>query len=364
MNHRMMLKSANGGGRAAAMVRPWAAGVAVAAIACGFLASGVGCGSRQSSSTGGTGGGTVIRVEGSDTMVNLAQAWAEEYNKTHPDVSVQVSGGGSGVGIASLIDQVTDLANASREMKDKEMQRAEQNTGKKPQQTVVALDALAIYVHQENPLDTIAIEDLAEIYGENGKITKWAQLGIRNVACKSDEITRVSRQNNSGTYQYFREAVLGENREFKLGSIDQSGSKDLVALVSSTPCAIGYSGMGYHTSNAKWLKVAKKKGDPGVEPSVASVKNKSYPLARPLYIYSLGEPSGPIKQYIDWILSDTGQTIVRELGYVPVHDAVTLEPGKRSAPASEPKPDAEPAPQAAAADASPPGPQPEPAKKE
>jgi phosphate transport system substrate-binding protein len=299
-------------------------GTAVTVIACGFLASLAGCGSRSGGAPGGSdGGGSVIRVEGSDTMVNLAQAWAEEYNKSHPNVSVQVSGGGSGVGIASLIDEVTDLANASREMKDKELQRAEQNTGKKPKQIVVALDALAIYAHQENPLNVIAIEDLAEIYGENGTITKWSQLGVRNVACKSDEITRVSRQNNSGTYQYFREVVLGENREFKLGSIDQSGSKDLVALVSSTPCAIGYSGMGYHTTDVKWLKVAKKKGDPGVEPSVESVKDKSYPLARPLYIYSLGEPSGPIKEYIDWILSDAGQKIVVELGYVPVHDTAS-----------------------------------------
>ena len=162
-------------------------------------------------------------------------------------------------------------------MKDKEIQRAEQNTGKKPKQIVVALDALAIYVHKDNPLDTISLEELAEIYGEDGTITKWSQLGVQNVGCKSDEITRVSRQNNSGTYHYFREAVLGDNREFKLGSIDQSGSKDVVALVSSTPCAIGYSGMGYHTADVKWLKVAKQKGEAGVEPSVATAQGQDLP---------------------------------------------------------------------------------------
>jgi phosphate transport system substrate-binding protein len=203
-------------------------------------------------------------------------------------------------------------------MKDKEYQRAEQNTGKKARKFVVALDALAIYVHNQNPLDTITIEELAEIYGEHGKITKWSQLGVRNTACTSDEITRVSRQNNSGTYHYFREVVLGGDREFKLGSIDQSGSKDLVALVGSTPCAIGFSGMGYHTDDSKWLKIAKKKGEPGVEPSAPAVKDLSYPLARPLYMYALGEPTGPVKDYLDWILSEGGQKIVVELGYVPI----------------------------------------------
>lgn len=265
-----------------------------------------------------TGGGVVIRVEGSDTMVNLAQAWAEAYHKSHPNVSVQVSGGGSGVGIASLIDGVTDIANSSRKMRDKEMKLAQQNLGFAPHEFIVGMDALAVYVHKDNPLETISIEELAEIYGDGGSITKWSQLGIKNEACNSDEITRVSRQNNSGTYHYFREAVLGEARDYKLGSIDQSGSKDVVALVSRTPCAIGYSGMGYKTSDVKWVKVSRKKGEPGVEPSVEAAKTGEYPIARPLYIYTRGEPTGPVKEYIDWILSDVGQKIVLDLGYVPV----------------------------------------------
>jgi phosphate transport system substrate-binding protein len=336
---------------------------AAAMLACGLLASVTGCGQRQGAGSGSSpGGSVVIRVEGSDTMVNLAQAWAEEYSKLHPKVSVQVSGGGSGVGVASLTEQTTDLASVSREMKDKEVQRAEQNTGKKPKQFVVALDALAVYVHKANPLDTISLPDLAEIYGENGTITKWSQLGVQNVGCKSDEITRVSRQNNSGTYHYFREEVLGANREFKLGSIDQSGSKDLVALVSSTPCAIGYSGMGYHTADAKWLKVAKQKGQVGIEPSVASAKDKTYPLARPLYLYSLGEPSGPVREYLDWILSEAGQKIVIELGYVPVGEVPPAAGGQASAGGSTPDTKAKPA-EPAAADAPAQGPKPETAKE-
>jgi phosphate transport system substrate-binding protein len=251
-------------------------------------------------------------------MVNLAQAWAEQYRKEHPDVSVQVSGGGSGVGIASLIEGVADIANSSRQIKDKERKRAEQNRGAKPVEFIVGQDALALYVHKENPLDAISIEELAEIYGEKGTITKWSQLGVQNKPCDNDEIIRVSRQNNSGTYQYFREAVLGEGREYRLGSIDQSGSKDLVALISKTPCAIGYSGMGYHTDQVKWLKVAKKKGNPAVEPSVASVKDGSYPIARPLFMYTLGEPQGPVKEFLDWVRGEVGQKIVVDLGYVPL----------------------------------------------
>jgi phosphate transport system substrate-binding protein len=300
----------------------------IAATAVGSMLTAVGCSSRQATMEGGDRAGrAIVRVEGSDTMVNLAQAWAEEFSKSHPDISVQVSGGGSGVGIASLIEGVADLANASRTMKDKEIQRAEQNTGQTPREVVVATDALAVYVHKDNPLETISIEELAEIYGEDGTITQWSQLGVQNVACKSDDIKRVSRQNNSGTYHYFREAVLGDNRDYKLGSIDQSGSKDVVALVSRTPCAIGYSGMGYRTDEVKWLKIAKSKGESGVEPSVESAKDGSYPIARPLQVYTLGEPTGPVKEYLDWILSDEGQRIVLDLGYVPIKELGAAAPG-------------------------------------
>ncbi len=129
---------------------------------------------------------------------------------------------------------------------------------------------------------------------------------------------RVSRQNNSGTYHYFREAVLGEGREYKLGSIDQSGSKDVVGLVASTPCAIGYSGMGYKTNDIKWLKVAVEEDGEGVLPSVETASNGTYPISRPLLIYTLGQPEGTVKEYLDWIKSPSGQRVVLELGYVPM----------------------------------------------
>lgn len=270
-----------------------------------------------------------IQNQGSDTMVNLAQAWAEEYAKVNPDVSVEVSGGGSGTGIAALINGTVDIANSSRKMKPDEIERAKQNTGKEPVEFIVGYDALAVYVHKDNPLNEISIKQLADIYGESGKMTKWSQLGINNSKCSNDEIIRVSRQSNSGTYFYFRETLLGDKEDFKLGSRDLHGSKDVVELVGKTPCAIGYSGMGYATDHVKTLKISKEPGDPAYSPSVKATLNHTYPISRPLHIYSLGEPTGEIKKYLDWVHSDVGQKIVAENGYVPLkHDEESQEISK------------------------------------
>ena len=259
-----------------------------------------------------------IRMEGSDTMVNVAQAWAENYGRKHPEVNVQVLGGGSGVGIASLIDGNCDLANASRKMEDKEIQRVKAKQGVEPKEYIVGYDALAIYVHKNSPLESISLEELAEVYGEGGKISRWSQLGVDGKVLGSDEITRVSRQNSSGTYAYFREAVLGKGRDYKLGTIDQSGSKDVVALIANTPTAIGYSGMGYETPGVKMLRVSQRKGEPGVSPTVEHAKQGTYPITRPLLIYTVGEPEGRVKTFLDWILAREGQKVVLDLGYVPV----------------------------------------------
>ena len=281
-----------------------------------LLALAAGCGKRSENNPAAK--GKNIRVEGSDTMVNLAQAWAEKYHKAHPDVSVQVLGGGTGVGIASLIDGNCDMANTSRSMKETEIKRAKANRGADPKEIIVGFDALAIYVHKDNPLDSITIEQLAEIYGEGGKTTKWGDLGVKDPKWAGQPITRVSRQSSSGTYTYFREVILGPGRDYKLGSIDQSGSKDVVALVSKTPSAIGYSGMGYHTDAVKTLKVTKKTGEPAVEPTVETARDKSYPITRPLQIYVIGEPAGTLQEYLAWILSPKGQKVVLDLGYVPI----------------------------------------------
>lgn len=263
-----------------------------------------------------------IRMEGSDTMVNLAQAWAEKYHAEHPEVTVQVLGGGSGVGIASLIDGNCDMTNASRAMEDKEVQRVKAKRGVAPVEHIVGYDALAVYVHKDNPLESISLEELAEIYGEGGKITKWSQLGVDPSVMKNDEITRVSRQNSSGTYAYFREVVLGKGRDYKLGSIDQNGSKDVVALIANTPTAIGYSGMGFAMPGVKMLSISKHKGEPGVAPTMENAKKKQdgYPITRSLLIYTAGELTGQSKGFLDWILAPAGQKMVVQMGYVPAKD--------------------------------------------
>lgn len=260
---------------------------------------------------------TVIQNTGSDTMVNLAQAWAEEYATVEPGVSVEVSGGGSGTGIAALIEGNVDLANCSRTVEPQEIAQAKKNTGKEPREFKVGYDALAVYVHKSNPLEQVTLEQLASIYAEGGKATKWSELGV-TMPAGADEIIRVSRQSNSGTYAYFREAILGKGRDFKLGSRDMHGSKDVVELVSKTPQAIGYSGMGYNTPGVKMLRVARKPGDQYYAPTVENTLNHTYPIARPLFMYTLGEPTGGTKKYLDWVHSPVGQQIVVKSGYVPL----------------------------------------------
>lgn len=293
------------------------------ALTCGALLAlmllPTGCG-RGGGPNGASQSRALIQNKGSDTMVNLAQAWAEEYAKVAPNVEVEVSGGGSGVGIAALIKGTVDIASASREMKPEEEEQTRRNTGKDAKEFIVGYDALAVYVHKDNPLNEITLEQLADVYAEGGKFTKWSELGVTVPGCTSDQIIRVSRQSSSGTYEFFREHVLNK-KDFKLGSRDMNGSKEVVELVGSTPCAIGYSGMGYATPQVKMLRVSSQAGQPAYPPTVANTLDKAYPLARSLQLYTLGEPGGEVKKYIDWILSPPGQKVVEESGYVPVPHA-------------------------------------------
>lgn len=260
---------------------------------------------------------TTIQVKGSDTMVNVAQAWAEEYKKVAPQVDVEVSGGGSGVGIAALERGTIDIANSSRNMKPEEIEQAKRNTGKEPKEFIVGYDALAVYVNRDNPIEEISFEQLAQIFAEGGTAVKWSQLGVTIPGVTDDEIVRVSRQSSSGTYEFFREHVLVK-KDFKLGSRDMNGSKEVVELVGSTKTAIGYSGMGYAIPAVKLLRLARQAGGPTVAPTVANTLDRTYPLARSLLIYTLGEPQGEVKRYLDWIVSPAGQQIVEATGYVPV----------------------------------------------
>ncbi len=266
---------------------------------------------------------TAIQNKGSDTLVNVAQAWAEAYRQVDPDVAVSVSGGGSGTGIAALINGTVDIANASRAMKQKEIDQAK-TRGQNPVEHIVGYDALAVFLHKDNPATSLSIPQLAEIYGEGGTTEKWTDIGLEVPGCKGQTMILVSRQNNSGTYVYFREAVLGEGRDFRLGTRDMHGSKDVVDLVEKTPCAIGYSGLAYTTDHVKMACIATQDGGPCVSPSVATASDRSYPIARPLFMYTNGEPTGKIKAYLDWALSDEGQCIILKKGYAPVR-AVSCE---------------------------------------
>lgn len=262
----------------------------------------------------------MIQNTGSDTLLDVAQAWAERYRAVDPSVAVAVSGGGSGTGIASMINGTVDIANSSRPMTDEELAAARAR-GRDPVEHIVGYDALAVYLHANNPIDAMTLAQLAEIYGEGGRVNRWSDLGVSVPGCPSDEIVRVSRQNSSGTYAYFQEAVLGE-REYKLGSRNMNGSSEVVDLVVNTPCAIGYSGLAYAREGVKMPCLRVSEGSECVAPSIETAANGSFPIARPLFMYTAGMPEGAVREYLDWVLSDEGQCILREIGYAPAR-AVT-----------------------------------------
>ncbi len=262
---------------------------------------------------------TLIQNKGSDTLVNVAQAWAEAYPEVNPEVAVAVSGGGSGTGIAAMINGTVDIANASRKMEEKEIKEAEAN-GQHPVEHLVGFDALAVFINNKNPITSLSIEQLRDIYGRDPKYTKWSDLGVKVPGCGSDQIVVASRQNNSGTYAYFKETVLGEKGKYRTGTLDMHGSKEVVDLVEKTACAIGYSGLAYATDHVKKVCIATQTGSPCIEPNVVTASDHSYPIARPLFMYTNGEPQGEIKKYLDWILSDAGQCILLKKGYAPVRD--------------------------------------------
>lgn len=273
-----------------------------------------------------------IKNFGSDTMLEIAGAWSEAYEQVRPQVVVSVSGGGSGTGISGIINGTVDIANCSRPMHEEEVAAADK-AGHHPVQHKVGYDGIAIYVHKENPLAAISFDQLRQIFGKDGKVTRWSQLGVQLPPGNSDEIVVVSRQNNGGTYEYFREDVLGKGN-FRLGTRDMSGSKDVVDLVSRTPGAIGYSGLAYATAAIKVLPVARADGEAPVLPSIDTVLDHSYPLSRPLFMYTIGEPpaaGGDVAQlspeaqkqaeiaaYLQWIVSDAGQRILQQNGYPPL----------------------------------------------
>ena len=251
-------------------------------------------------------------------MVNLALAWSEQYQKDYPDITILVSGGGSGTGIASLINGTVDIANASRKIKSEEIDEAVKN-GKEPVEFVVARDAIAVIVNPENPIEQLTLQQISDIY--SGKFTNWSQLGGED-----RPIVRVSRETNSGTHVYFLEEVLrlGEKDNKTIFAPDTlllPSSQGITSEVSLNPNAIGYDGLGYVTPDVKVIAVAVDNQNPYILPSAETVNQGEYPIARDLYMYTDGQPVDYIQEYIDWITSPTGQDIVLQNGFVPIVDS-------------------------------------------
>jgi len=256
-----------------------------------------------------------IENKGSDTIVNLALAWAESYQNQFSDVRISVTGGGSGTGIAALINNTVDIANASRRIKPEEIDSAEEN-GVNPLEYVIARDAIAVIVHPDNPIDELSIEQISAIY--SGEIENWSLLGGEDRL-----IVKLSRETNSGTHVYFLENVLrmGDKDSELLFSMDTlllPSSEGIIKETSQNMNAIGYDGLGYITEEVKVIAVASSDEGEYIFPSVETVNSGLYPIARDLYMYTNGEPVGKLAEYMDWIFSADAQEIVTNLGFVPI----------------------------------------------
>jgi len=284
------------------------------AIAVLFSVAGCGRSRSAAAEAAGSEAARTIQNTGSDTLVNLALAWAEHYMQAYPDMNISVTGGGSGTGIAALINGTVDIANASRAMKKEEIDAAKKN-GIDPKEHTVARDAIAVVVHPSNPVQGLTIPQLADIY--TGKITNWKDLGGADLP-----IVLLSRESNSGTYVYFLENVVRQGVKsavmFSPDTLLMPSSEGISNEVRQNPNAIGYDGLGYVTSDQKVLPVAKDSASPHVLPSAATVNDGTYPISRPLYMYTAGEPQGEVKTYLDWIIGPEGQALVPTLGFVPL----------------------------------------------
>ena len=262
-----------------------------------------------------TGAQGIIQNKGSDTMVNLALAWAERYREIDPKVSIAVTGGGSGTGIAALINGTVDIANASRSMKEDEIAAARAN-GIDPVEFTVAIDALAVIVHPDNPVSKLTIDQLSDIF--TGRIVNWKAVGGNDAS-----IILLSRETNSGTHVYFLEEVIRKSDQdnkdiFAPQTLLMPSSVGITSELRRNPNAIGYDGLGYVTEHEKMIGVARDRASPYVLPAVETGADGSYPIARELYIYTAGKPDGVIADYLDWIKGPEGQAIVAELGFVPL----------------------------------------------
>lgn len=275
----------------------------------------ISCHGASAGRPGGSGGELFIENKGSDTIVNLALAWAEAYQQVEPQVRISVTGGGSGTGIAALINGTVDIANASRQIKPEEIEDAQAN-GTDPVEFVIARDAIAVIINHANPVERLTLEQISDIY--SGKVNNWQEVGGLD-----EPIVRLSRETNSGTHVYFLEEVLrlGNSDDTTLFSRDTlllPSSEGITAEVRDNPHAIGYDGLGYVTPEVKVVAISRDPDEGYVLPSAESVNANRYPISRDLYMYTAGAPQGAIAEYLDWIFNAEAQAIVSELGFVPI----------------------------------------------
>jgi phosphate transport system substrate-binding protein len=272
------------------------------------------CHCTQSNSTtcdgnSGKSGKGKLTIKGSDTMVILGQRWAEAYAKVDPTAVVQVTGGGTGTGMAALINGSTQICEASRPMSDKEREDLLAKRGVPAVETKVALDALAVFVNAKNPLDEISLAALGQLY--IGETTNWSQLGGQ-----AHRVVLYGRENSSGTYGYFKERVLG-GQDFAASTQTLAGTAAVANAVKADEFGIGYGGIAY-LEGIKALRIRKDETSPAIVPSLGTAHDGRYPISRFLYFYTAGEPGGDLKKFIDWVGGPEGQSVIVDVGYYPL----------------------------------------------
>ncbi|MFH1540275.1 MAG: PstS family phosphate ABC transporter substrate-binding protein [Elusimicrobiota bacterium] len=275
----------------------------------------LGCGRNDTSKQSQNETKTGIQIKGSDTMVNLVQVWAEEFAKLNTVVNIGVTGGGSGIGFAALLNGTCDIAVASRAIEDKEVELAKEKNIK-PVEFIVGLDGLSVIVHPDNPISKLTMDEVRDIF--IGNVKNWKDVGGVN-----KPIVILSRESNSGTHVFFKEHILRRNNkkgteEFPPSALHMASSQAIVDEVMQNSNAIGYVGMGYLSNHLKAIAIAKDEKSKYIEPKIENVMNMAYPISRPLYLYTNGGPSGAIKDFIDFALSDEGQKIVRKVDFAPI----------------------------------------------
>ncbi|MCW2278875.1 phosphate ABC transporter substrate-binding protein [Heliophilum fasciatum] len=278
----------------------------------GTVVAGCGGGAKQENTGGAPTSGIKgsLQVKGSDTIVNLSQAMAEDFMAKNPQATIAVTGGGSGTGIAALTNKTCDLANSSREIKAEEKAKIKEATGKDVKEYAIAMDGIGFIVNKENPVNELTNEQLANIY--TGKISNWKEVGGND-----EKIVALAREASSGTHVFVKEHLM-KNQEYRADALLQTSSASIAKEAETNKQAIGYVGMGYLTDKVKVIAVKKDAGSPAVLPSEATVKDKTYPVSRPLYVYSAGEPEGLSKSFVDFMLSAEGQAIVKKMDFIAV----------------------------------------------